>query len=101
MTIPALTDSQRFYLGKLIWTHIDGVAENVNGLIGAINRDVHSGVRVVATHEWERASAALHALQELVPQLEQWPAHFTIDHVLIQLRGVIEAHESHDFARNG
>ncbi|MGB3328690.1 MAG: hypothetical protein WBA46_07035 [Thermomicrobiales bacterium] len=86
MTIPTLSDAQRRHLGTLIWTHVDGVAGNVNTLLGAINRDVVSGVRVVATHEWEKASAALRALQDLAKQLDEHAPTVSVEQMRTQLR---------------
>jgi len=86
MTIPTMSDDQRRYLGKLIWNHIDGVAENVNTLLNAINRDVICGVRVVATQEWEKANAALRSLQDLAKHLDESSASVTIEHLVAQLR---------------
>ncbi|MGC4105245.1 MAG: hypothetical protein QM753_02670 [Thermomicrobiales bacterium] len=86
MTIPTLSDEQRRALGRLIWDHIDGVAENVQTLLSAINRDVICGVRVVATQEWEKANAALQALQDLAAQLEERASSVTTDHLRGQVR---------------
>lgn len=88
MTIPTLSDDQRCALGRLIWAHVDGVAANVHTLLHAINRDVICGVRVVATHEWEKANAALRAVQELTKQLEEIAPGIGVEQLLTQLREV-------------
>lgn len=51
MTMPKLTREQRERLGHLIWAHVDGVAENVEHLIRAINADSLTGIRIVAADE--------------------------------------------------
>lgn len=102
MTIPTLSDEQRRHLGTLIWNHIDGVAGNVNTLLTAINRDVVSGVRVVATHEWDKASAAIRAMQDLARQLEENAAVINGEHLRAQVRelaGAIERHTPKPAAR--
>ncbi|MGC4192063.1 MAG: hypothetical protein QM589_13000 [Thermomicrobiales bacterium] len=93
MTIPTLSDEQRRALGKLIWTHIDGVTENVHTLLNAINRDVICGVRVVATNEWEKANAALRSLRDLAKQLEESAPTVNVEHVTAQLRDLASAVE--------
>lgn len=86
MTIPTLSDEQRRVLGRLIWDHIDGVTENVHLLLHAINRDVVCGVRVVATQEWEKASAALRTLQDLAKHLEATAPATRLDTLVAQIR---------------
>lgn len=98
MTIPALTRDQRYYLGKLIWRNIDGVAENVNRLMEAINSDPHSAVRVVGVHKWERAAEVLQALRDLVGKLEASASQATVEQAVAQLRdlaGVDDALRPH------
>lgn len=102
MTIPTLSDEQRRHLGALIWNHIDGVAGNVNTLLTAINRDVVGGVRVVATHEWDKASAAIRAVQDLARQLEENAAAINVEQLRAQVRdlaGAIERHTPKPAAR--
>jgi hypothetical protein len=70
LTVPKLTRDQRERVGKLIWTHVDGVAENVESLIRAINADSLSGIRIVATDEWEKCLRAAKSLQQLLQFLE-------------------------------
>jgi hypothetical protein len=88
MTIPTLSDDQRRALGRLIWAHVDGVTANVHTVLNAINRDVICGVRVVATQEWEKANAALRALQDLTKQLEESVPGIGVEQLLAQLRDV-------------
>ena len=71
MTVPKLSREQRERVGKLIWTHVDGVAENVEYLIRAVNTDSMVGIRIVATDEWERCVRAAKQLQVLRHYLEQ------------------------------
>lgn len=94
MTIPALTRDQLYYLGKLIWKNIDGVAENVNRLMEAINSDPHSAVRVVGAREWERVAETLQTLRDLLKKLEASTSQDTVEQAVAQLRDLAGADDA-------
>lgn len=83
-----LLDWQKERLGRLIWSHIDGVASNVMPLLTAINQDVTHNVMVVARDEWERCQSSFIALQAAIETLESRLHDLSPDQVLTLLQSL-------------
>lgn len=88
MSVPALSRDQRERIGKLIWAHVDGVAENVEHLIRAINTDSLAGIRVVAADEWDRCQRAAKQLQTLLLAMEDHATREIMDSMRSRLHSL-------------
>ncbi len=91
-----LQSCQKERLGRILWANIDGVARNVMPLINAVNGDVATGVRIVAIEEWERCQERLHALYDLLLDLESRTVECSQAQIAGRLRAIIQRHDEKD-----